>query len=51
MFPILKEHGNLDTAIRIAKRLSEKFIDSQDYAEHNPCTMVWKLVEELVVLE
>jgi len=51
MFPILKEHGNLDTAIRNAKRLSDKFMDSQDYAEHNPCTMVWKLVEELVELK
>lgn len=50
MFTILKEFGSLDTAIRNAKRLSTKFIGSQNYAEHNPCTMVWKLVEELMRL-
>ena len=47
MYALLKQYGNLDDAIRNAKRLSANFGDRQDYANHNPCTMVWRLVEEL----
>lgn len=47
MYVLLKQHGSLDNAIRNAKRLSVNFGDRQDYANHNPCTMVWKLVKEL----
>jgi hypothetical protein len=47
MYSILKEHGSLESAIRNAKRLVENFETRQDYANHNPCTMVYKLIEEL----
>jgi hypothetical protein len=50
MYALLKEHGNLDDAIRNSKRLAENFEGRQDYANHNPCTMVWQLVEELFEL-
>ncbi|MGF7230371.1 RloB family protein [Arachidicoccus sp.] len=49
MYALLKEHGSLENAIRSGKRLAERF-DRQDYANHNPSTMVWALVEELMNL-
>lgn len=51
MYALLKEHGNLEDAIRNAKRLAGRFEGRQDYANHNPCTMVWILVEELLKLK
>jgi hypothetical protein len=51
MYALLKEHGNLDDAIRNAKRLAGQFAGRQDYSSHNPCTMVWVLVEELLKLK
>ena len=51
MYALLKEHGNIEDAIRNAKRLTETYGNRQDYAEHNPCTMVCKLVEELMELK
>jgi len=51
MYDLLKEHGNLDDALRNAKRLVANFEGRQDYANHNPCTMVWRLVEELMELK
>lgn len=51
MYPLLKEHGSMDNAIRNGKRLMEAYEVRQDYAHHNPCTMVWKLVEELIKLK
>lgn len=50
MYTLLKEYGNLDDAIRNGKRLAGNFENRQDYANHNPCTMVWQLVEELIGL-
>lgn len=50
MYALLKEHGSVDDAIRNAKHLVETYGARQDYAEHNPCTMVWMLVEELLKL-
>jgi hypothetical protein len=50
MYTLLKEYGNLDDAIRNAKRLVANFEDKQDYSNHNPCTMVWRLIEELMQL-
>lgn len=50
MYDLLKEHGSIDDAIRNAKRLAETYGARQDFAEHNPGTMVWKLVEELLKL-
>ncbi|TAN00433.1 MAG: RloB domain-containing protein [Chitinophagaceae bacterium] len=51
MYDLLKEYGSIDDAIRNAKRLSETYDERQDYAEHNPCTMVWRLVEGLMELK
>lgn len=51
MYLLLKEHGNMDNAIRYAKRLTEQYSGRHDYANHNPCTMVWQLVEELMRLK
>jgi len=39
-------YGNQTNAIRNAKKLLEKYNDKK-YASHNPCTLVFKLVEEL----
>lgn len=50
MYALLKEYGSLDDAIRNAKRLAERFDGRQDYATHNPCTMVYLLIEELTTL-
>lgn len=51
MYDLLKEYGSIDDAIRNAKSLSAIYGVRQDYAEHNPCTVVWKLVEELMELK
>lgn len=51
MYDLLKEHGNLQDAIRNAERLADQFEGRQDYANHNPGTMVYKLVEELMKLK
>lgn len=51
VYELLKEHGSVDKAIRNAKSLMGDFENRQDYASHNPCTMVWKLVEELLKLK
>jgi len=47
MYALLKEHGDQKAAIRNAKRLERTYAGRQDYANHNPCTLVHKLVEEL----
>ncbi|MNT63219.1 hypothetical protein D3C71_1693830 [compost metagenome] len=51
MYALLKEHGSIEDAIRNAKKLERNFAGRQDYADHNPCTMVYKLVEELLKLK
>ena len=50
MYALLKEHGNLENAIRNAKELTKAYDGRHDYANHNPCTMVYKLIEELLAL-
>jgi hypothetical protein len=50
MYALLKEYGSLEDAIRNAKRLAEQFEGRQDYANHNPCTTVYRLIEELKTL-
>lgn len=50
MYILLKTYGNQEDAIRNAKRLTANFEGRQDYANHNPGTMVWRLVEELMGL-
>ena len=51
MYSILKENGSMDDAIRNAKRLIDSFGGRQDYSNHNPCTMVWKLIEGLISIK
>lgn len=50
MYALLKEYGSIDDAIRNAKKLAATYGERRDYANHNPCTTVWKLVEELLKL-
>ena len=50
MYQLLKEYGSVEDAIRNAKRLKEQYGNRQDYANHNSCTIVWMLVEELMEL-
>ncbi|MBS1781126.1 MAG: RloB domain-containing protein [Bacteroidetes bacterium] len=51
MYALLKEHGSIEKAIHNAQRLAETYGERQDYANHNPCTMVWSLVDELLKLK
>jgi hypothetical protein len=46
-YDVLNRYGNQELAIRRAKDLSESFIGEQ-YADYNPNTQVYKLVEELL---
>ena len=50
IYTLLKEYGSLGNAIRNAKRLAEWLTGKQNYANHNPCTMVFMLIEELLKL-
>lgn len=51
VYSLLKKHGRIEDAIRNAKNLEKNFEGRLDYANHNPCTMVHKLVEELLKLK
>lgn len=46
MYSKMSEHGNQSNAIKHAKKLVNKH-NCKNYCSHNPCTMVYKLVEEL----
>lgn len=46
MFSILIEHGSQEQAINRAKKLKAHFNDGK-HANHNPCTLVYLLIEEL----
>ena len=48
MFLLLKKHGNIEQAIAWAKQLEAEFIGRTDYANHNPCTRVYALLEKLL---
>ena len=50
MYQLLKQYGNVDNAIKNAKRLKELFEERTDYASHNPSTRVYELIEELIQL-
>jgi hypothetical protein len=51
MYAVLKKYGSIDNAIRNAKQLEKNYEGRHDYAEHNPCTTLWRLVEELMELK
>ena len=43
----MTSYGSQENAIKWAENQSKKFPDN-DYANHNPCTMVFKLVKQLI---
>lgn len=46
MYGLLQQYGSEDDAIRYAEKLCQSHYDD-NYAKHNPCTTVHKLVNEL----
>lgn len=46
-YEIMTRCGNLEQAIRWAQKQHEKFTGKR-YADYNPCTLVYKLVEQLM---
>lgn len=46
-FDIMNKYGSQDNAIKWAEANSSKFGDEK-FAKHNPCTMVFKLVRQLI---
>ena len=46
-FSIMTSYGSQENAIKWAENQSKKFSDN-NYANHNPCTMVFKLVKQLI---
>ena len=51
MFALLRRHGNIEQAIKWAKQLETEFTGRTDYANHNPCTKVYELIEKLLLLK
>ncbi|QJD80278.1 RloB family protein [Spirosoma rhododendri] len=47
VFDLLSKHGDEEQAIKRAKKLVAQFIGRTDYANHNPCTTVYTLIEKL----
>lgn len=47
MFDVLKKYGNQEQAIKWAKSLNDE-LEGEDFANFNPSTQVFKLVEELI---
>ena len=50
MYDLLQKHGDMNFAIENAKKL-ERLYDDKKYANHNPRTKVYKLIEELLKLK
>lgn len=51
IYELLKNYGDLDQAIAWAKALEQLFVSNTNYADHNPCTKVHLLVEQLLKLK
>lgn len=49
MFSILNQYGSQETAISNAEKLESLYHD-RSYSDHNPCTKVHKLINELIEL-
>jgi hypothetical protein len=47
MYAMLEKYGNREQAIKWAKSLIQQY-DGEQFANYNPATMVYKLVEELI---
>jgi len=48
MFHFLTRYGDIHQAIKWAKELARQYEGQGNFADHNPCTMVFQLVEELI---
>ena len=48
MFTLLDEYGSRSDAIRRCKALNKDYSEKRNYADHNPCTQVHLLVEDLL---
>lgn len=46
MYALLKVHGNVEQAIRWAMELERRH-EGENFADHNPCTQLYRLVEML----
>lgn len=46
-FEIMTTYGSMDTAIKYAEAKHREYTDSR-YANHNPCTTVYRLVRQLI---
>lgn len=46
-YQIMTTYGSMDNAIKFAEAQSKEYADKR-YATHNPCTMVFKLVRQLI---
>ncbi len=46
-YRVMTEYGSMDKAIKYAEAKSKEYTDKR-YATHNPCTMVFKLVRQLI---
>jgi hypothetical protein len=51
MYSLLNKYGDQNQAIKWADDLSKLYEGQTNYADHNPCTLVYKLVEELAGLQ
>jgi len=47
IYDVLHQYGNQEQAIQWAKKLMQQY-DGQQYADYNPATTVYRLVEELI---
>lgn len=47
MYQLLKRYGSQADAVRNAKALVANFKGDENFANHNACTMVWQLIEEV----
>lgn len=50
MYHLLKKHGNQQQAIEWAEKLTHLHT-GENFADHNPCTLVYQLVQALTDLE
>lgn len=51
MYSLLETHASKENAIKNAVKLEKLYVGQQNYSTQNPCTMVYKLVAELLGLE
>ncbi|HRY33040.1 MAG TPA: RloB family protein [Bacteroidales bacterium] len=51
MYSILEKYGNQEQAIQWAGNLVNQHAGNKNFATHNPCTMIYQLVEELIVMQ